>query len=232
MASGGRQAVELVPMNVIVACVRAGTLYPFEYVTKLRNMVGRHLEVPFELVCFTDQAEQCEGATFIDTSQSGLSGWWQKLLLFEPSWRGHNRVIYLDLDTVIVGDITPLARVPGEFAILETPVRKIDPRYPCKFNSSVMTIGGGMASFVWSAMTGTATKPASRSFTPARPSYSGSCRRASSATTETSPRSLRTLPWSTSAARTSPTTAQSAGCRSSGRDLRSRRRAHQAHRHR
>jgi hypothetical protein len=138
-------------MNVIVACVRAGTLYPFEYVTKLRNMVGRHLKVPFELVCFTDQAEQCEGATFIDTSQSGLTGWWQKLLLFEPSWRGHNRVIYLDLDTVIVGDITPLARVPGEFAILETPVRKIDPRYPCKFNSSVMTIGGGMAAFVWTA---------------------------------------------------------------------------------
>jgi hypothetical protein len=41
--------------------------------------------------------------------------------------------------------------VPGEFAIQESPVRRlmVNVAYPCKYNSSVMVIGGGMAGFVW-----------------------------------------------------------------------------------
>jgi hypothetical protein len=136
---------------VIVAIVRTGTLYGFEYVVAMRNMIRRHLKLSHAIVCFTDQPERCEGVTFIDTAMTGLTGWWAKLLIFEPSWRDQHRVIYLDLDTVIIGDLAPLASVPGEFAILQSPVRRLlkDQTYPCRYNSSVMVLGGGMARFIW-----------------------------------------------------------------------------------
>jgi hypothetical protein len=135
---------------MIVACVRTGTVYSFDYVTKLRNMVGRHLRRPYSMVCLTDQPDRCEGVEFIDITAAGLPGWWAKLLLFEPTWRNHNRVIYVDVDTVIIGDLSPLADVPGEFAICENFTRLLTkPSYPCRYNSSVMVIGGGMAGFVW-----------------------------------------------------------------------------------
>jgi hypothetical protein len=137
-------------MVTIIACVRTGTAYPFEYVIKLRNMVQLHMHRPFELVCMTDQPERCDGVTFIDIAEIALPGWWAKLILFAPEWRALHKIVYFDLDTLIINDITPLADVPGEFAILESPVRQAGiASYPCKYNSSVMVIGAGMASFVW-----------------------------------------------------------------------------------
>jgi hypothetical protein len=134
----------------IIACVRTGIVYPFEYVTKLRNMVKRHMPREYQLVCFTDQPERCEDVAFIDMTATGLTGWWAKMLVFEPAWRGRSHIIYFDLDTVIIRDIAPLADVPGEFAILASPVRLAgNVKYPCAYNSSVMTIGGGLCAFVW-----------------------------------------------------------------------------------
>jgi hypothetical protein len=134
---------------VIVACVRTGGLYPFHYVTKLRNMVARHMRVPYTFYCLTDQPERCEGVSFIDVSRIGLPGWWAKCILFEPAWRGQSQVIYLDLDTVLIGDISQLADVPGEFAICDNFARLAGVAYPCKYNSSVMVIGAGRAAFIW-----------------------------------------------------------------------------------
>src|SRR5262245_43788508 len=106
-------------LEMIIACVRTGLIYPFEYVVKLRNMVSRHFRLPYTFYCLTDQPERCEGVGFIDVTKLGLPGWWAKMVLFEPQWRSNNDVIYFDLDTVVIGDLTPLADVPGEFAICE-----------------------------------------------------------------------------------------------------------------
>lgn len=133
----------------IVACVRTGTAFDFGYVVKMRNMVARHMHRPYELVCLTDQADRCNGVTFLDVEEIGLKGWWAKLILFAPEWRSFHKVVYFDLDTVIVNDVAPLVDAPGEFSILESPVRRAGIEYPCKYNSSVMVIGGGQCAFVW-----------------------------------------------------------------------------------
>lgn len=136
--------------ELIFACVRTGEVYPFEYVTKLRNMVQRNAPSPYRFVCLTDQPERCYGIDFIDVTQTNFTGWWAKMLLFEPLWRGTSKVVYLDLDTVIVRDIGLLTKVPGEFAICENFTRLLtNPDYPCKYNSSVMVIGAGMGNFIW-----------------------------------------------------------------------------------
>jgi hypothetical protein len=131
----------------IIACVRTGTVYPFEYVTKLRNMVQRNLiKRDYRMVCLTDQPDRCEWVDFVDITAMDLNGWWGKMALFEGAWRNRSQIIFFDLDTVIVGDISPLLDVPHEFAILASPVSG---PYPCKYNSSCMVIGGGRATFVW-----------------------------------------------------------------------------------
>jgi len=136
--------------DLIVACVRTGTAYGMEYVVRLRNMVARHLARQHSIICLTDQEDRCEGVAFIDISQIGLTGWWAKLTLFAPEWRDTRKVVYLDLDTVVIDSLLPLANVAGEFAITENYTRKaVNPAYPCKYNSSVMVIGGGQTSFVW-----------------------------------------------------------------------------------
>lgn len=135
---------------MIIACVRTGTRYGLDYVTKLRDMCSRHMQREYGFYCLTDQPERCSGASFVDVRNLGLPGWWAKMMLFEPSWRGRHHVVYFDLDTLIIGNITPLADVPGEFAITESFTRLAGiTTYPCRYNSSVMTIGAGQASFIW-----------------------------------------------------------------------------------
>jgi hypothetical protein len=135
----------------IIACVRTGQVYPFEYVTKLRNMVQRNLiKIDYRMVCLTDQPERCEWVDFIDISAMELNGWWGKMALFDMAWRNRSQIIFFDLDTVIVGDVSPLLNVPDEFAILDSPVRLAGgATYPCKFNSSCMVIGAGRCEFMW-----------------------------------------------------------------------------------
>jgi len=135
--------------GITVACVRTGNKYGMNYVTKLRNMVARHL-TDYELVCLTDQPEQCSGVSFINISEIGLTGWWAKMLLFSTEWREQSRVIYLDLDIVVCGDLKPLTEVTAEFAILRSPVHEAgNLKYPCRYNSSVMVLREGMTDFIW-----------------------------------------------------------------------------------
>ena len=60
-----------------------------------------------------------------------LRGWWNKLYLFKPGVL-EGRVLYIDLDTVIVGDLDPLAQYDGRFAILRDLFR------PQHYGSGVM----------------------------------------------------------------------------------------------
>jgi hypothetical protein len=128
----------------VIACIRVGTHHSIKKVVRLRDCVAENLDVPCTVACFTDQPDVCDGVIFIDITDMELTGHWARLLLFEPGWRGQARVIFFDLDIAIVGNITPLTTVPGEFTICE------DPRSPYGYHSDVMVIGGGMAGFVWS----------------------------------------------------------------------------------
>lgn len=136
---------------MIVACVRTGTRYPIEYVEKLRNMVRRHTSRPdVEIVCLTDQPERCEGVTFLDCSHLDLPRWWLKMALFSWTWRAGRRVVYFDLDTVIVASIDPLLGLELPFAISANFTRLHGHKtWPCKFGSCVMVFGEGFGNWVW-----------------------------------------------------------------------------------
>lgn len=90
-----------------------------EYVRKLRAMVARNMEQPFRFACLTDEPkrhalprEEIHELLCVDKLGQLLTGWWAKLYLFSPG-RFEGRVLYLDLDSVIVGSLDELAAHKG-----------------------------------------------------------------------------------------------------------------------
>lgn len=106
---------------------------------KLKRSVERHLSLPHRFVCLTDDpaAVDCETLPI----PMKLPGWWGKLALFSDLIEG--RILFIDLDTVLVGNIDDFTRYGGELAIIRPFYRNRG------FASGVMNIGPGAHPHVW-----------------------------------------------------------------------------------
>lgn len=93
-----------------------------EYVNILADMVGRNIskETSYKFICFTDTPEGIDSAVDVrPLPVSGLDGWWNKLALFkEGLFPDGDRILYLDLDTVITSGLDEIIKYDGQFAIL------------------------------------------------------------------------------------------------------------------
>lgn len=135
---------------MIVACVRTGTKYGTEYVERLAAGVRRHLRPDVRIICLTDQFDAVDGVLSIDVADTGLKGWWAKFCAFQLAATLGDRVLYLDLDTVVVGDLSPLAALDVEFGICGSFTRAAgNATYPCRYGSCVMTISPAFGDTVW-----------------------------------------------------------------------------------
>ena len=127
--------------------------YSLEWIEKLRNMVARNITVPYEFVCLSNHRFTMEGVRVIPL-QHGLKGWWSKLELFRkdlPIKPG--RVLYLDLDVIVLSDLMPFINYDSTMAILssfvaidETELKGIVRGY----NSSVMVYDYPLRRKIWS----------------------------------------------------------------------------------
>lgn len=90
-----------------VCCVKWGEKYGPKYVTRLKGMVGRHLPVPHEFICYTESP--VDGAE-CRPLPSDLPSWWSKIGLFKPGLF-EGGVLYLDLDVVITDSLMPLVEL-------------------------------------------------------------------------------------------------------------------------
>jgi len=105
-----------------VVCVKWGARYGAEYVNRLFAGVRRHLPgMPFDFICFTDDAEGLEEEIESRPLPGGLQLWWGKAYLFsDEAGLDGRRVLFLDLDQVVVGSLAAIAAYRGAFAILGT----------------------------------------------------------------------------------------------------------------
>lgn len=96
-----------------VACVlRSGGIYTAEWVRKLRDGVARNLSLPHKFVCLSDVDVPCERIPLV----TDWRGWWSKLeLLRYGLFVGP--VLYLDLDSVVVGSLDAIAAYPHRFTM-------------------------------------------------------------------------------------------------------------------
>ena len=98
-----------------IACVlRSGGIYGPRWVQCLKAGVERYLPTPHRFVCLSDQP--LEGVDVI-ALEEGWPGWWSKLELFRPGVFA-GPVLYMDLDTLPVGDLSEIAGWRGELAML------------------------------------------------------------------------------------------------------------------
>jgi hypothetical protein len=111
------------PNRLTVACVWYGTRYGIEYVEKLRNSVARNLSIPFDFVCITPHQKVPEGVIRMSPPiphDPKFDGWWQKVGLFSPDLFGPSqRILYLDLDVVIINSLDTIASSDDSFCMIE-----------------------------------------------------------------------------------------------------------------
>lgn len=149
--------------NLTVVCVWVKGAYPYtaEYVTRLEKMARRFIPQPFGFVCLTDQPKALPDIETIVIESPGdpvpqpTRGIWSKIELFNPFhfWNRHgHRVLFLDLDVLIVASLLPIIEYPAELALTEdmfVEERKHlnTDRYGRglvrRFNSSVIVFNGG-----------------------------------------------------------------------------------------
>lgn len=140
--------------DITVACVLwmgdfRGRRYSPEWVRRLRNMVARNLSRPHRFVCLSNvDVEGIETVPLV----SDLPGWFAKLELFRPGNGLRGRVLYLDLDTLVTGDLGEIADYPSRFAMMPPSFELVEGGQPAggpgivdRYQSSVM---------VWDAVEG------------------------------------------------------------------------------
>jgi hypothetical protein len=134
-----------------IACVDVGEPYGYldrgrEYVDALWKAVRKNLSIPHRFVCFTDNMPRYGLHPYHvrKAPHPDLKGWMNKIALFKPGvFAEGERVLYLDLDTVITGSLDDIASYAGEFAMLS------DFTMPHLKASGVMAWRGGFGARIW-----------------------------------------------------------------------------------
>lgn len=137
-------------MDLTIACVwvNGNVAYPLDYVTRLESMARRVVGAGFRFVCLTDRPwllpAHIESIPIARPVR--LAGWWKKIELFNPAYAFVGRVLYLDLDTLIVNSLEDIITFPAPFA-LAPHAGAFEGRHGKtvvkRFNSSVMVWDAG-----------------------------------------------------------------------------------------
>jgi hypothetical protein len=113
-------------LTVALVCVPGG-IYDNSHVHRIISQIEKHLTIPH---------------VFDVLRSSDKPGWWAKIDLFKPG-RFSGRVLYLDLDTTVVGSLDDLVGFDAPFVAIQ------DYQYPIRINSSVMSWDAGVADHIY-----------------------------------------------------------------------------------
>ena len=107
-----------------VISMKWGAKFGAEYVNRLYHMVKRNTTLPLTFVCFTDNAEgldpNIEARPLPPMSlPEGPERGWRKLSIFQKNSGLEGRVLFLDLDTVIVRNIDDYFTMDGDFIFIK-----------------------------------------------------------------------------------------------------------------
>lgn len=107
---------------ITVACVwvQANVPYTLSYIEHLRAMVAKNLSFDHEFVCLTDQPKVVSPHVdrVLEVPRPTIPGWWSKMHLFDQRNGFRDRVMYLDLDTLVINTLDAVAGYPASFALI------------------------------------------------------------------------------------------------------------------
>jgi len=116
------------------------------YVNNLAEGVRKNMPdgVNWRFVCITDNASGLTNGIEVISLPMGVKGWWGKLYLFKSGlFPKDQRVIFLDLDTLITGDLSEIIKYDGEMAILR------DFYFPERGAPAVIAFRSGFGHQIW-----------------------------------------------------------------------------------
>ncbi len=118
-------------------CWYWGKKYPLDYVTRLREAVSRNYSGPHRFHVWSPVAD--------DEKLTRQPGCFARLRTFDPSWQAiqyiapGQRIVCLDLDLVVTGNLNPLFDRPDDFTILQG----VNAVNPCPYNGSAWMLRAG-----------------------------------------------------------------------------------------
>jgi len=151
--------------NITVACVfwkgpfkahkYQNPGYTVKWVERLANMVSQRMHTPYEFVCLSNVEFDLPGVHRIPLQYADtLHGWWAKMELFRddlPIKPG--RVLYLDLDLVLLSDLDPFICFDTFMAVcttFSTPIeQEEEPGVKYGYNTSVMVFDYPEKLHIW-----------------------------------------------------------------------------------
>jgi hypothetical protein len=88
-----------------------------EYLLRLRNMLKRNVTLPYQLICFTNKNLDIEGITFknLPAHYIELTRNFTKFYIYDPQNGLSGRVVLLDLDIVLLGNIDEMLSYNGDW---------------------------------------------------------------------------------------------------------------------
>lgn len=104
-------------MKYHVVMVRVGNLYGPKYVDTLSDMLARNLSELDDVTpwCITDDPDSLPEDVQAIPADPNFPGWWQKVRLFSADmpWEEGDRILYVDLDSVVTGRLEELIQTKG-----------------------------------------------------------------------------------------------------------------------
>lgn len=141
--------------DLAVVCFFWGDRYRPEHVLRLRRLVAEHLPLPHKFVCQTNRSSDLPDVECrpLRTALIPLGNAYPKLEVFgrdAEGWYGARRLLILDLDVDIVGDLTPIVARPERSVLLqEFEFTPSNGKKRAAYNTSVMLLEAGVDPEVW-----------------------------------------------------------------------------------
>ena len=129
-----------------VVFLKWGNKFVTEYVNRLYYGVRRNTKLPFKFHCFTEDSNGIDPDIQIHPLKyPQVPGWWQKLYLFSDEVEIDGRILFIDLDTLIVDNIDLYLAHQNGIALMQDLWRP----QPGNYASAVMNFEVGAHTYLW-----------------------------------------------------------------------------------
>lgn len=122
--------------------------YTADHVNRLRGMVARNLATPHEFVCVTDDPKGLDERIRVvplwpDLAELGNN--WRRIKVFAPEMVDvlGERIVLMDVDCVVTGDLTPLFYTTEDFVAMPCHHKKTH------YNTGFFYLRGGALPNIW-----------------------------------------------------------------------------------
>lgn len=122
-------------MRRIFLVLNSGGDFTLRHVVAIRDQLKAHMVGPYTLELLTDKPCNHMGVCdYLHVLKKGLPGWWAKMELFQFVGTEEDPILFMDIDTVIRGDLSPCFDAIHDRSFLMA----TDFYFPKRLNSTVM----------------------------------------------------------------------------------------------